>query len=162
MKRFYFFVLITILFSCNQAANSNQDLQKRIDSLEKKQALVYTPGLGEMMSGIQAHHSKLWFAGKNKNWKLADFEVHEIMETVDAIQQFQTKRKESKMMGMISPALDSLNVAIQKEDSVQFKNSFILLTSSCNNCHHATNFEFNVVKIPDVSPFSNQDFRAQH
>lgn len=162
MKRFYFFVLITILFSCNQAANTKRDLQKRIDSLEKKQAFVYTPGLGEMMSGIQAHHSKLWFAGKNKNWKLADFEVHEIMETVDAIQQFQTKRKESKMMGMISPALDSLNVAIQKEDSVQFKNSFILLTSSCNNCHHATNFEFNVVKIPDVSPFSNQDFRAQH
>ena len=37
------------------------------------------------MSGIQVHHEKLWFAGTAKNWRLADFEIHEIMEAVDDI-----------------------------------------------------------------------------
>ena len=35
------------------------------------------PGFEEFMSNIQAHHAKLWFAGQNHNWKLADFEIHE-------------------------------------------------------------------------------------
>jgi len=59
---------------------------------------------------------------------------------------------------MINPALDSMNAAIAKKDPVQFKNSFVLLTNTCNNCHHAVNFEFNVVTIPDKPPFSNQIF----
>ena len=111
------------------------------------------------MSGIQAHHSKLWFAGQNENWKLADFEVHEIMEAIEDIQKFQTERKESQMIGMINPALDSINNAIQQKNSTLFKSSYILLTNTCNNCHRSANFEFNVVKIPDTQPFSNQDFK---
>jgi len=46
------------------------------------------------MSGVQAHHSKLWSAGQNQNWKLADFEIHEIMEAIDNIQKYQSERKE--------------------------------------------------------------------
>ena len=110
------------------------------------------------MSSVQVHHNKLWFAGQNQNWKLADFEVHEIMEAIDDIQKYQTERKESQMVGMIVPALDSVNVAIQRKSPNQFKSSYTLLTNSCNNCHRATEFEFNVVKIPDNPPFSNQDF----
>jgi len=81
--------------------------------LEIKLANTYKPGFGEFMNGIQAHHSKLWFAGQNDNWKLAGFEVHEIMEAIEDIQKFQTERKESQMIGMINPALDSINNAIQ-------------------------------------------------
>ncbi|MBS4039841.1 MAG: hypothetical protein KGZ81_04510 [Flavobacteriales bacterium] len=147
------------LFACNQQAENTKGLQNRIDSLEKKLADTYKPGFGEFMSGIQAHHSKLWFAGQNENWKLADFEVHEIMEAIENIQKFQTERKESQMTGMINPALDSINNAIQQRNPVLFKSSYTLLTNTCNNCHHAANFEFNVVKIPDNQPFSNQDFK---
>jgi len=111
------------------------------------------------MSGIQTHHSKLWFAGQYKNWKLAAFEVHEIMESIKGIQKFQTERKESKMIGMMNPALDSINNAIQNKNSALFKSSYTLLTKSCNKCHQASEFEFNIVKIPDSSPFSNQDFK---
>lgn len=147
------------LFACNQQTESTKVLQNRIDGLEKKLADTYKPGFGEFMSGIQAHHSKLWFAGQNENWKLADFEVHEIMEAIEDIQKFQTERKESQMIGMINPALDSINNAIQQKNPTLFKSRYTLLTNSCNNCHHAANFEFNVVKIPDSQSFSNQDFK---
>jgi len=153
-----FTLLVTAISSCNQSADNNTILQTRIDSLEKKIAATYKPGFGEFMSSIQVHHAKLWFAGQNKNWALADFEIHEIMEAVENIQKYQTERKESEKVIMLNPALDSVNAAIAKKDLVQFKNSYVLLTNTCNNCHHAVQFEFNVVTIPDKPPFSNQIF----
>lgn len=159
MRQLLLIILTFGLFACNQQTDNTQVLQNRIDSLENKLANTYKPGFGEFMSGIQAHHSKLWFAGQNENWKLADFEVHEIMEAIEDIQKFQKERKESQMIGMINPALDSINYAIQQKNSVLFKSSYTLLTNTCNNCHRAANFEFNVVKIPDTQPFSNQDFK---
>ncbi|TMI86146.1 MAG: hypothetical protein E6H08_21515 [Bacteroidetes bacterium] len=156
---FYFLVIIIVSSSCNQQAQRTGALQSRIDSLEKKLATTYKPGFGEFMSSIQVHHAKLWFAGKNKNWELADFEIHEIGETLDAIKEYQNEREESKKIDMLKPALDAVNDAIQKKDSSLFNSSYLLLTSTCNNCHKAVNFGFNVVKVPDSPPFSNQAFK---
>lgn len=160
MKSTFVFLLAT-LFACHQpAVDSTTLLQKRVDSLEKQLTNSYKPGFGEFMSSIQVHHAKLWFAGKYQNWRLADFELHEMMEAVEAIRQFQKERKESRFIGMISPAMDSINAAIQKKDTLLFNANYRVLTASCNSCHQATNFEFNVVKIPASVPFSNQEFNA--
>jgi len=154
-----FIAVCLLIISCKQPGNSNAALQSRIDSLEKKLTTTYKPGFGEFMSSIQVHHAKLWFAGKNKNWELADFEIHEIGETLDAIKEYQNEREESKKVDMLKPALDAVNDAIQKKDSSLFNSSYLLLTTTCNNCHKAVNFGFNVVKIPETSPFSNQAFK---
>jgi len=159
MKYLLITILAFCLTACKQPSINSQVLLNRIDSLEAKLADAYKPGFGEFMSGIQAHHSKLWFAGQNQNWKLADFEIHEIMEALADIQKYQTERKESKLISMIIPALDSVNIAIQQKNPDLFKSSYTVLTNTCNNCHRATNFEFNVVKNPDNQPFSNQDFK---
>ena len=160
--KYYIVIIIFIIaiISCNPSSDNNKALATRIDSLEKKLADTYKPGFGEFMSSIQVHHAKLWFAGKNKNWALADFEIHEIMEALDGIKKYETERKESEQVVMLNPALDSINAAIAKKDTTRFNSSFILLTNTCNNCHHAVKFEFNVVTIPDKPPFSNQIFTA--
>jgi hypothetical protein len=153
------FSLIFLLFICYSCNNpENKKLTSRIDSLEKKINEGYKPGFGEFMSGIQIHHAKLWFAGTNENWELADFEMHEIGETIDAIEKYEPEREESRSIPMIKPALDSVSAAIKNKDLTLFKNSFVLLTNTCNNCHKAVNFSFNEVKIPDNPPFSNQVF----
>jgi len=154
-------LLVVVLFACNQAAESNQMVKARIDSLENKLSQSYKPGFGEFMTGIQSHHAKLWFAGQNQNWKLADFEVHEIMESLDDIKKYEVDRKESQNIGMLNPAIDSINKAIKEKNMAQFKSSYTLLTNTCNNCHVASEFEFNVVKVPDISTFSNQDFEIK-
>jgi hypothetical protein len=160
MKKYFVFVAVVLLLvSCKQPEQSTAALQSRIDSLEKKLANTYKPGFGEFMSSIQVHHAKLWFAGQNQNWELADFEMHEIGETIDAIKEYQTEREESKKVDMLKPALDAVNDAIQKKDSALFNSSYLLLTNTCNNCHKAVNFGFNVVKVPDTPPFSNQAFK---
>ena len=159
MKQIFLFLITLGLFGCNQQTGQITLLQNRIDSLEQKLSDIYIPGFGDFMSSVQVHHNKLWFAGQNENWKLADFEVHEMMEAINNIQKYQTKRKESKKIEMIMPALDSVNAAIQQKNPILFKSSYTLLTNTCNECHRATEFEFNIVKNPDYQLFSNQDFK---
>lgn len=118
----------------------------------------YKPGFGEFMSTVQVHHEKLWFAGTNANWPLADFEVHEIEETLDDLKQYQKERKETALLGMIGPALDSVETAIGKQDTAMFRASYLLLTNTCNSCHVATEHGFVVIKTPDTPPFSGQVF----
>lgn len=160
MKRIIIFGILLGFLSCSQQAEKIQDLQTRIDTLESIIDNSYKPGFGDFMSNFQAHHAKLWFAGQNKNWRLADFEVHEIKETIEDIQKYKSDRRESLMIGMINPALDSINLAIDLKKPDFFNASFILLTKACNSCHQATGVEFNVVKIPDSQIFSNQDFKT--
>jgi hypothetical protein len=158
MKNLPLFVLV-LLIACSRQAGNTSKLQSQIDSLQNKLDDAYKPGFGEFMSSIQVHHNKLWFAGQNQNWKLADFEIHEIQESIDDIEKYQIERQESKKIEMIKPALDSVIHAIDQENSTAFKSSFIFLTNTCNSCHKATNFEFNQVKLPDHPPFSNQVFK---
>ena len=148
------------LFSCKQKTDQIKVLQNRIDSLEIKLNNMYKPGYGELMGNIQSHHSKLWFAGQNRNWKLAAFEIKELREIIADILKYQKEREESKIIEIINPELDSIDLAVKQENSVLFVHSYKQLTNSCNNCHRLTNFGFNVVKVPDNSPFSNQDFQT--
>ncbi len=79
MRSILIALFVAGLPACNrQTDHGGQDLQKQIDSLRNKINHAYSPGVGEFMSSIQMHHAKLWFAGKNENWDLANFEMEEI------------------------------------------------------------------------------------
>ncbi len=161
MKCILLLATIMLFWACNGAGSNTQSLQKQIDSLQAQINKTYKPGFGEFMSGIQVHHNKLWFAGINQNWKLADFEINEIKESLDDIKMYCTDRPETRSIGMIDSSLQSVSNAIQQKNSIQFKNSFHLLTTTCNSCHQATGHAFNVITVPSIPPFSNQDFSTK-
>ena len=161
MKNFMLFMFAFMLLACNQSASNYQSLQKKIDSLQSKIDRSYKPGLGEFMSQIQIHHAKLWFAGKYGNWELANFEVGEIQEALDNIPKYCADRPEIKSINMIVPAMDSLSEAIKEKNENKFSDGFTLLTATCNDCHKATDHGFNVIKIPDVPPVTNQVFKSK-
>jgi hypothetical protein len=159
MRYFSILLLGFYLTSCNQQQeNERIVLQNQIDSLRSRLDSSYTPGLGEFMSSIQLHHAKLWFAGKNGNWDLADFEMGEIQETITDIQKYCTNRPEITSLPMIEPPLDTLMTAITRKNIESFKRSFTILTNTCNSCHKVTKHSFNVIKIPDLPPVTNQVF----
>ena len=159
MKNILIILGVLILSSCKQSDSSQQTLQNRIDSLKAQLNSCYKPGFGEFMSTVQVHHNKLWFAGTNQNWKLADFEVGEIQESIDGIRKYCTDRSETQSLPMINPALDAVRKAIQQQNIKSFKKSYITLTNACNSCHRITQHEFNVITVPSEPPFSNQDFK---
>src|ERR1700732_815769 len=118
--------LLMIFTSCSQEANTSA-LQAQVDSLNTQLAQTYKPGLGEFMMGIQVHHAKIWFAGKNQNWKLADFEIGEIKETLESVKKYCTDRPEIKSLPILYPALDSVSNAVKAKDLKQFEKDFVLL-----------------------------------
>jgi len=158
MKAIVIFLLVFSLFSCKQQKENTIKLQEQIKVLEDRLNNTYKPGFGELMSSVQAHHAKLWFAGIYENWKLAEFEVHEIKEILENVKKYQNEREESKFIDMMHPALDSISSVIKKKELSSFKDSYAYLTTTCNNCHLETKFEYNIVKIPEFQQFSNQDF----
>ncbi|HEY6159754.1 MAG TPA: hypothetical protein VI112_00985 [Bacteroidia bacterium] len=153
-------IFTAIFFSFYACSGNKQDdiSHRNSNDLQQKSVDSYKPGLGQFMSGIQAHHAKLWFAGINKNWKLADYEIGEIMESFDDVKKYCSDRDEVKFLYLIDPALDTLSHAIRAQDTLRFRSGFTFLTNTCNNCHRSVNYGFNVVKIPASPPFSNQDF----
>ncbi len=155
------FILVPLVFTaCTNQARQHA-LQKRVDSLNAQLEQAYRPGLGEFMMGIQIHHAKIWFAGRSQNWALAEFEAGEIKETIEDIRKYCTDRPEIKSLPILYPALDSVNNAIKAKSLKQFETSFRLLTNSCNNCHRSTNHQFNVIKVPETPPFTNQEFNVK-
>lgn len=149
------------LLSCSKKSDSNAEFKSKIGELQTQLDNSYKPGLGEFMSGIQVHHAKLYFAGTNENWDLADFEIHEIMESLENIPKYCADREEVKDIHIIDSAIDSVSDAIRMKDIVMFKRTYSLLTNTCNDCHKVTNHGFIVMKILDSPMFSNQDFRKK-
>ena len=157
MKSLLPLIITGLLCSCNhQPANNKaiEDLTSKVQDIKDK----YRPGLGEYMIGIQLHHGKLWFAGINNNWKLADYEIGEIKESFQSIKDVETDRPEVKTVDMILPVLDSVANAITIKDGQLFRKNYDLLTATCNKCHTANKFEFNVIITPTALPVANQDF----
>jgi hypothetical protein len=163
MRTIFISLVVVTFLACNQQTHDGgQDLQHQIDSLRNKIAHAYSPGVGDFMSSIQMHHAKLWFAGKNENWELANFEMEEIQESLDDIQQYCADSPSIKPLPMIFPPLDSLKRAISEKNIGKFKSGFNLLTTTCNNCHKAANHAFNVIRIPDMPPVTNQVFEKNN
>lgn len=162
MKYLSFLAILLFFAACNQQkTNNTKKLKVQIDSLQVKLNNSYKPGFGEFMSNIQMHHIKLWFAGKNENWALADFEINEIRENFEDITQYCTDRPESKLVGMIQQPLNNLDSAIRQKDLSQFKNSYEILTNTCVSCHRETKHKFIKIKIPDENIFKDQVFKLR-
>lgn len=163
MKNILFLpVLFVILNGCSNDSNRLAKMEAQINQLESKLNDSYKPGFGEFMGNVQIHHAKLWFAGIDNNWELADFEINEIKELFGDIQKYQAERVETKTLPMIYPALDRVIEVIKNKDSKDFRESFINLTNTCNQCHMLVKYGFNHVKIPDHPPFDNQVFKKQN
>ncbi len=152
-------ILLSVLSACSRQDNQTQQLQAQIDSLQQKLDNSYRPGFGELMSSVQVHHNKLWFAGINGNWKLADFEINEINESLNDIKAYCTDRPETRSVGMIDESLQLVSNAIRQTNSGAFRDSYTMLTNACNKCHQATQHGFNLVTVPTTPPFSNQSFK---
>jgi hypothetical protein len=77
---------------------------------------------------------------------------------LDDIQKYCADSTSIKPLPMIYPPLDSVRRAISEKNIETFKTGFNLLTNTCNNCHKAANHAFNVIRIPDTPPVTNQVF----
>ena len=125
---------------------------------------AYAPGLGDFMTAyVQAHHLKLWYAGKAANWALASYEADELGESFEDISTYQADWEglpvAQLVKAMIEPPLEKVKAAVAAKNPAQFNDAFAALTLACNACHTAAKKPFIEIKVPTQDPpFTDQKF----
>jgi hypothetical protein len=141
----------------------------RFRALEKKDAELelHKPPMAELMNHIQAHHSRLWFAGQAANWDLAGHELAKIKTEFDRVAKLYDKWEDvPKPLSMMIPLVthaefDRLTAAIKAEDQTQFTSGFERLTKDCNTCHRATKRDFILIQTPTAPGYTNLIYRTE-
>jgi hypothetical protein len=121
------------------------------------QGETYVPALGDIMSAIQSRHIKLWFAGRNRNWDLARYELEQIRQGLENAATLYSGIPVNYVGATVDP-IKEMGAAITAKDGPKFLKGYAALTTACNACHQGINRGFIVIRLPSTSPFSDQSF----
>jgi hypothetical protein len=120
----------------------------------------YVPRLGDIMNAAQSQHMKLWFAGKSLNWELAFYELRQLKASLVEAASLYSGIPVTNVATMTTP-VQSIAASIEARDGRRFAKAVGELTDGCNACHRSMGWGFIVMRVPAVSPFSNQSFPPQ-
>jgi hypothetical protein len=138
-----------------------QDSMKRMQA-DVKAAKELAPGLGEYMTTIQLHAGKLWFAAKAANWELAQYELDELKETMEAAKSLNAEKGGVKISSVLDAVLQTqvaqLAESIKRKSSTEFQKSYDETLSACNGCHTESGHKFISIVRPSAPPVTNQQW----
>ena len=145
-----------------QTSGGTADLQNTIKRMQADlaNAKELTPGLGEYMTTIQLHAGKLWFAAKASNWELAEYELDELKETMEAAKRLNLEKNGIKISGVLDSVLQTqvaeLDKSIKSKSPADFQKSYDGTLYACNGCHTETGYKFMQIVRPSAPPVTNQ------
>ena len=133
-------------------------LQRKVDTLKQQ-----VPGLGEYMSTIQLHISKLWFAAHASNWELSSFELNELAEAIEGSKALHVVRNKvdisSVLQSVQNTQLQLLQHSIENKKHKSFEESYSQTLDACNGCHRSAGYGYIHVIIPTSPPVTNQRWK---
>jgi hypothetical protein len=141
------------------------------DSLKRVRGKLATakesmPGLGDYMTTIQLHVGKLWFAAKASNWELAEYELDELKETMEAAKGLNSEKNGVKISGVLDSVLQTqvaqLAESIERKGPAEFQQSYDETLSACNGCHTEAGYKFIHIVRPSAPPVTNQSWELDH
>jgi hypothetical protein len=126
----------------------------------------YNPGVGDLMNLIvQPHHTKLWLAGHEANWVLAEYEVHELRSALANVGKARpVYRQKSVPEGVemfVSPAFSAMEAVIRDRDAAKFADAYATINAGCNACHTSLGQSQVVIRTPEQTTYPDQEFRPQ-
>ncbi len=123
--------------------------------------------LAPFMSRLQVFSQKLGYSIRARNVELAGFYLHEMVETIEEVQQkvpMHDGRPIGEMAGQtVVPELEGLEQALRSSDSSWERRWKLYqdMISRCNDCHVATAHGYiKILPAEGQSPF-NQKFTPQ-
>jgi hypothetical protein len=120
----------------------------------------YVPRLGDIMNAVQIRHTKLWFAGRSGNWDLAAYEIRQLKAGLVEAASLYQGIPVTNVTTMAAP-VQAVADAVEAKDGKKFAKAYGDMTAGCNGCHQSIGRSFIVMRVPDVSPFSDQQFAPQ-
>lgn len=169
----FLFLIVRVISLSNEIQvfgdRNSHELAALQDSLKRTQADLaiakeLAPGLGEYMTTIQLHAGKLWFAVKASNWELADYELDELKETMEAAKALNAEKNGVKISGVLDSVVQTqvaqLAAAIKRKSPSEFQKSYDETLSACNGCHAEAGYKFIHIVRPSAPPVTNQRWEA--
>jgi len=143
-----------------QVRDSLNVLHNDIDTLR-----MQTPGLGEYMTTIQLHAAKLKFAATNSNWGLADYELGELGETIEAAEALHAIKNNVNITDVLSSLhetqLPLVKQSIDQKNIKAFESAYTQTLATCNGCHKSAGYGFIHIIPPTHEPVANQEWKIQ-
>ena len=109
------------------------------------------PGPARLMAEVGTRWWKVYYAAKEQNWPLAEFQTKEIEELIDTCMITRPKYAEW-MEPFIKDDLGSVKAAIKKADWGEFEQIYHEATRNANDYHKAASKPLLQWKLPDYPP----------
>ena len=175
-KLLYLLMLPFLLTACNQqpaspaaqqpapAQQPPQNGQAPLPTMEslpeevaRLNALV--PSNSHFMMDVQWHWTNLWFAGKAKNWPLAQYYFNEsrghiqwFVKKSPTLKSAGPEKEEVNIAGIFegidTSSLAAVKMAIANKDSAQFEATYKTMLESCYSCHKSAGRPYLRPQIP--------------
>jgi hypothetical protein len=118
-----------------------------------------------MTTTVQPRHVKLAFAGREKNWVFAAYELKQLTDAFDRLSiqwpQWRQQGIVELVETIVRDPLFDLDIAIKNKDDAKFAEGYRQLTDACNACHQAALQTPIVIQDPKEAMFPDQDFRPK-
>lgn len=88
------------------------------------------------MMEVDHRFTVLHFAGLDRNWPYAAYQVEKLRLTMDLALERRPARAAS-VRAFFTPAIDAMEAAVVQEVSAAFAQGFTGLVAACNGCHAA-------------------------
>jgi hypothetical protein len=126
----------------------------------------YRPSLADLMNTtVQPRHVKLAFAGREKNWVFAAYELKQLSDAFDRLSVQWPRWRQQRIVELVETIvrdpLFELDIAIKNKDDAKFAEYYGHLTDACNACHQAALQTPVVIQDPKEAMFPDQDFRPK-
>lgn len=145
------FVLMVSLMACTN--NQDQEIEHGTWLKGDQQAFVEAierqfNGYSRAMVEVVYRYEELYWAGQDKNWEYAGYQLEHIVEAIEKGYERRPERKENSLDFLGAPA-DILQQAIDAKNLVQFNNAFKMFNAACKNCHIKEDVAFIQTIIPE-------------
>ena len=116
--------------------------------------------LGEKMNSFARRFAGLWYAGRSGNTALAQYELAEMHEVIEDVQELNKIENGVNLNGVLdalrNTQLKELGAAIQSKDPARFEVAYRDTMKMCNACHTSAAHEFIRIGIPERKPVANR------
>lgn len=92
-------------------------------------------------------YQELYWAGKDRNWEYANYQLEKIRLAIENGLQRRPKRAQSAQH-FLNVVLPEMEKAVERQDSAVFNSGFRMMTANCNACHAMEKVTYFTVKTP--------------
>jgi hypothetical protein len=109
------------------------------------------PGLGTVMMEFGHRFYIAYYAAKAKNWELAKYELHELVEAQEVAETTRPKYKK-QLKSFEDSFIEELQQAAEEKEWKSFEKRYAEAIKACNACHVANGHPYIKYKLPEKAP----------